>query len=103
MNVYLELFDYICTEAYIGGTSSHVQRLLVHVHMYTIGRTYLMQRRCTSLLIRGKEWETLYFPHLTPPLAFSPGRKKIFYTPYHMNFAQGKKMPVVWRAMLWHK
>ena len=79
LNVYLELFDYICTEAYIGGTSSHVQRLLVHFHMYTIGRTYLMQRRCTSLLIRGKEWETLYFPHLTPPpWLFPQGEKKYF-------------------------
>ena len=101
MNVYLELFDYICTEAYIGGTSSHVQRLLVHVHMYTIGRTYLMQRRCTSLLIRGKEWETLYFPHLAPPPWLFPQGEKI-YTTYHMNFAHGK-VPVVWRAMLWRE
>ena len=97
---------YICTEAYIGGTSSHVQRLLVHVHMYTM--YYLsvvlilfkdVARLCSSGVKSGKPYTSPILPH---PLAFSTGRKKI-YTPYHMNFAQGKKMPVVWRAMLWHE
>ena len=86
---------YICTEAYIGGTSSHVQRLLVHVHMYTM--YYLsvvlilfkdVARLCSSGVKSGKPYTS---PHFTPPPGFFPREKKIFYTPYHMNFAQGKK------------
>jgi len=54
---------YICTEAYIGGTSSHVQRLLVHVHMYTM--YYLLvvlilfkdvARLCSSGVKSGKPY-----------------------------------------------
>jgi len=58
---------------------------------------------CTSLLIRGKEWETLYFPHLTPPLAFPQGEKNILYSISYEFLLRVKKMPVMWRAMLWHK
>jgi len=51
-----------------------------------------MQRRCTSLLIRGKEWETLYFPHLTPPPWLLPREiKNYFILHIILILAQGKK------------
>jgi len=57
---------YICTTAYIGGTSSHVQGLLVHVHMYTM--YYLsvvlilfkdVARLCSSGVKSGKPYKSL--------------------------------------------
>ena len=80
-------------------TSSHVQRVLVHVPMYTM--YYLsvvlvlgkdVARLCSY---RGEEWKTLYYHPFSPPWFFIPGRK--IYTSYHMNFAYGE-VPNVWRA-----
>ena len=61
-------------------TSSHVQRVLVHVPMYTM--YYLsvvlvlgkdVARLCSY---RGEEWKTLYYPPFSPPLVFFPRGEK---------------------------
>ena len=84
MNIYLELPDIFVQSVYIGGTSSHVQRLLVHVHMYTM--YYLsvvlilfkdVARLCSSGVKSGKPYTSPIEP---PPLAFPQGEKKILYS-----------------------
>ena len=69
-------------------TGSHVQRLLVHVHMYTMYYLSVVLVLCKDVIrlcsYRVKSEGSYISPHSTPPLVF-PGEK--IYTSYHMNFA----------------
>ena len=107
LNIYLELPDIFVQSVYIGGTGSHVQRLLVHVHMYTM--YYLsvvlfflqdVARFCSLGVKGGKPYTS---PILPPPLAFPHGEKNILYSISYEFLLRVKKMPVMWRAMLWRK
>ena len=61
-------------------TSSHVQRVLVHVPMYTmyyLSVVLVLDKDVARLCsYRGEEWETLYFPPFSPPLVFFPRGEK---------------------------
>ena len=89
---------YICTEAYIGGTSSHVQRLLVHVHMYTmyyLSVALVLLKDVTRLCSSGvKSWK----PYMRLPSEFSPFiEKKVVFCLVVGGGGGYRPPPLLWR------
>ena len=74
---------HMCTISLYRFTSSHVQRVLVHVPMYTmyyLSVVLVLDKDVARLCsYRGEEWKTLYFPPFSPPWFFSRGEKFILH------------------------
>ena len=89
-----------CTISLYRFTGSHVQRVLVHVHMYTMYylSVVLVLRKDVIRLCsyRVKGGGSYISPHFTPPPGFSRG-ENLYFISYEFCFYG--KVPVIWRAI----
>ena len=89
-----------CTISLYRFTGSHVQRILVHVHMYTMYYLSVVLVLCKDVIrlcsYRVKSEGSYISPHSTPPPGFSRG-ENLYFISYEFCFYG--KVPVIWRAI----